>query len=191
MKLFFALFVMLGSFETAQAMQRTTTRMATPQVTKATQKYIPKLSTETLKNYSRKTGEKIYKTYSDIFYHPLYTHWFEPLYVGNKAEVWGHQFAYLYKNPSGPYTNFTDKRAHKQFHKTIYQKWKDQLTPEEQFQHQDAIEGYENAYQHYLLNPYDQDCKKELLHQTQRIYQRLNDYPASISIETSEPIFEH
>lgn len=197
---FFIVFFMITACTTIQSsgMKRTATKMSQFTKTEGTQKYLPKLTPEqlkkyqaTLKNYSKKTGEKIYKTYSDIFYHPLYTNWFEPLYVGNKAEIWGHQFAHLYKNPSDPYTNFTEKKAHKQFHNTIYQKWKNQLTPEEQFQHQDAIHAYENAYERYLITPTDLDHKKELLHQTERIYQTLHDHPASIPIETSEQVFEH
>ena len=196
----FTLFFMIGSCISLQSMQRTTASLAKSAGTETTTKYILKLTPEklklyqaTLKNYKNAVGKpfyKVYNTYSDVFYHPLYTNWFEPLYVGNKAEIWGHQFADLYKNPSKFYTNFNEKRAHKQFNKMIYQRWKDHLTAEELFKHQEAIQAYENAYEHYLITPTNSDIEKELLHQTERIYQTLHDHPASMPIEPTKNLFE-
>lgn len=174
-----------------EAMQKTTTRMATSTGAQINRKIAPKLNKDALKMYKKQAGEKIYKTYSDVFYHPLYTHWFEPLYVGNKAEIWGHQFAHFYQNPYEPYNNFTAKRAHTKFHKMIYQSWKDRLTPQELFQHQDVIQAYEDAYHRYLVTPTDPDHKKELIHQTERIYQTLHDHPASKTIEPAEIFLEY
>lgn len=148
-----------------------------------------------LKKHSQDTYNQIHKAYSTIFEHPLYTKFYEPVAVGHKAKDYGSKFINTLQQSNEPSHNFmdpyTEKYVYNQFHDIIYTAWKNRLTPQELLQHQKAINDYEKAYRDYNNNPLSVDNHEELLHQTQRIYQRLNDYPASISIETSEPIFEH
>ncbi len=170
----------IGIFNSTYSMRRTTTKIATPASAEIKEKILPKIIKKSFQSSSKELKDKVYKIYSDVFYHPLYTHWFEPLYVGNKAEHWGNQILNVTKTSKKAYTDYSTQRAHNQFYKIIYQSWKDRLTPEELLQHHDVINAYESAYNNYYNNSKNLDNHKELVHQTERIYQKIHDHPTSI-----------
>ncbi len=141
-------------------------------------------------HFPKKAISEIYKDisqkYSNITNSRIYTDFFEPIYVGNKANEWGHQLINFYNTPTKAYKNYLSQKGHKTFYKKIYQQWKNNLSQEELQQHHDVIKSYEESYENYFINPTDPDLQQELLHQTQRIYQTLHDHPASISKNYNE-----
>lgn len=164
---------------------KTTDGMARVTNTKASQT----LGTETIKKIwspstiQNKVAAYLSKSYK-YFEHPLYTKFFEPLYVGNKADLWGDQIFDFYQNPMKTILNYKNtikkipesiinfhiKMLHNLFHTTNYQIWKNKLTPEEQTQYFQEINEYENAYDYYMLNHTDPYLHAQLLHHLQKLY---------------------
>ncbi len=182
-KRIFIIFLTFGSFVTMHSMQRLTNRATTTTSSKISRNFLPKFNPEKFKTYRKKASEKIYNAYAKIFLHPFYINWFEPLYVGNKAEIWGNQFSNLYNDPYGLYIYLIQQINHYTFHELIYQKWKNNLTSEQLLQHQDLINSYEDAYNRYYINPSDPDYQKELMFQKEKIAHAFNEHPVFSSDE--------
>ena len=160
--------ILIKSTNTSYPMQRLSRNTTSVTQSKYLNKYLKQKSTQTLKLINTK--------FSEIFNHPLYLKFFEPIYVGNKAEIWGHQ---IYNTPTTLnqyYQKFNQNMLFDNFYKKIYINWKNLLTDEELLEYENILNTYEKTYTDYQQDPFSPDRKKELLEQIKLINEHINLY---------------
>ncbi len=121
-------------------------------------KNLPTIQRQTINKYLLKkiqTLNLIYEKFQNIFNHPLYVKFFEPIYVGNKADIWSRQIYNTPETLNQFYQILNEQKFLDQFHKIIYVQWKSLLTDEELLLYQNAIDEYEQAYNDYQEAPRD------------------------------------
>lgn len=147
-------------------------------------KNLPKIQRQTINKYLLKkiqTLNLIYEKFQNIFNHPLYVKFFEPIYVGNKSDIWGHQ---IYNTPQVPNQDFSnqdflikiEQKFLDQFHKIVYVQWKSLLTEEELLLYQNAIDEYEQAYNDYQEAPRDTNRIKNVSAKIRLINKMVRNY---------------
>ncbi len=169
----FTLLITFGPLTTNYAMERIAIRNISKNQSQ-------KLSQYLLKNMQ--ALKLINNQFSEIFNHPLYVKFFEPIYVGNKAEIWGHQ---IYNTPTTfnqYYQKFNQNILFDNFYKKIYINWKNLLTDEQLLQYENILNTYEKTYTDYQQNPLNPDRKKELLEQIKLINELINFYFDKVEI---------
>lgn len=184
-KTVFTLSLIIGHITTIFGMKKVIETK--PSVTNTIKQQFNKLSQN-----NKNKSEYLYKKYESlkpVFEHPLYAKFFEPIYVGNKSDIWGKQVFHPIKTMNSylnyaqeakdDFLNFNAKVAHKMFHLTHYQTWKFLLTDEELLANIDKINSYEQAYNDYIMNPADEASSEKLLHEIQILYGIQTTYPLS------------